>query len=824
MDGLLWDVRHALRSLTRAPGFALVAILTLALGIGANSAIFSLYDEVLLRPLPVRAPGELAQVQVVYEDGGTTNDFSYPEYLDLANAKNPDVHGMVAFSPITAALESPGGDGAVRVLGAQVSGNTFGVLGVRTALGRPLTPADDQFGAEPVVVIAWDLWQRQFGGDPTVVGRVLRFNQVPCRVIGVAARGFRGTMRGYAAQFWVALHPAVKMTGDISAFGAIDRLDENVARTMRWLTVTGRVTPGRTDAVRPRLEADWHRRMTPGTDRLTQKLAILPAGRGDTSLLQGPGRISAMLMALVVLLLTIACANVAGLLLARTEGRRREIGIRLALGGSRGRIVRQFACESLMLSIAGGALGLLIANWMTDALRVFTPPSPWPLELAYSLDARVLLFTAAVTLLGGLALGVGPAWSATRTSVLGSLRRDPGAGWFSRRPLAPRRLLVAGQVALSVVLLAAAGLFLRTLWNERAIPLGFDPNHCVAVSIDPSATDWDRAAGNAFYRDLLTRARELPGVESVTLVQFLPPSIGGSNFGYGAGDLGAGMPEIDFDVNTVGAGYFATLRMPLVQGHDLTLADALPGKGQMKRAVINESLARKLWPGQNPVGRTLAMFGPDQPPVEIVGVAKDARYRELREPQRRILYLADPVRAGGVTVVARTAPGSGNVLPAITALIREIDPRIALYGSTSLEDHVAQAMVATRFASLLLAVFAMLALLLSALGLYGLVAYAVERRTREIGLRIAFGATPGRVLRMILGESLAIAAPGLVIGIGLALALSRLVASLLYGVSPVDPATYGAMVVLLLVALLFASWVPGRRAARLEPMAALREE
>ena len=808
MDAWIWDLRHALRGLVRSPGFAFVAVLTLALGIGANTAIFSLLDEVFLRPLPVRSPEELVQV-VVPRAENVEVDFSYPEFLDIAGREG-ERRPVAASAVLWCALGA--GDQALHLYGERVSGNYLGLLGAPMAAGRPLTPTDDRPDAAYVVVLGYDLWRTHFRADPGVVGKPIRLDQTTATVVGVAGKGFRGILRGFPTSLWVPFHTGQAITGETEALKS---------RNSRWVSVFARVAPERRVALRQSLMLGWREgreeRSANGT------LLLRPASRGDMSLLDGPGRLSRMLMALVLVLLAIASANVAGLLMARTEGRRREIAIRLALGSGTARLARQFMLESLSLAALGGVLGMLVAVWTIDLLKAFTPPSPWPLDLSYRIDGRVLLFGAVVTVFTGLAFGLAPVLQARRVDLMEALKRDAGAGWWSRRRFDPRRLLVAGQVALSVLLLTAAGLFLRTLWNERAVPLGFDPGGRLAVSLDLGAAGLDRVAAQLFYHQLLDRVRALPGVESASLSQYLPLSIGGSAWGFVAGELMPGAPEIDFNVNAVGDDFFRTTGIRLASGREFTLDESFGPQGSHK-AVVDRALAARLWPGQNPVGRFLPLPGP-QPPYEIVAVAEPARTRGLRGPGRPTLYLSTPLRQSrDLALIVRTDRRAGLPFTAIATVVAELNPRVALFEPITLERQVAQATVESRFGALLMGAFGLLALGLTSLGLYGLLAFAVARRTREIGLRLAFGATPARVLRMIVAESFAISLPGFIVGLALALGLSRLVASLLYGVSPTDPWTYVAMIGLMSLALLTAAWLPGRRAARLEPMVALREE
>jgi predicted permease len=809
MDSFLWDVRHGVRGLLRTPGFTLIAVLTLALGIGANTSIFSLLDEVFLRPLAIREPRELAQVFTRSGDR-TAWDFSYPEFQDLA--KGAPSRPVMASAVTWCALDV--GDQSVHAYGQQVSGNTFDLLGVPMFAGRPITTADDREGAAPVVVLSYDVWRSRFGADRALIGKPVRLDQLTVTVVGVAAPRFRGTLRGLPVSFWVPIHLAPAIMDDPEALRS---------RNMSWMTLFTRVPPR--DWVQARAELQHGLELGAPSATRGRSIVLRAAGGGDLTLLEGPGRLSRVLMALVLVLLTIACANVAGLLLARTEGRRREIAIRLALGSSTGRLARQSLIESLLLSIAGGALGLLVATWTTHVLEAFRPASFFPVELAYRLDGRVLLFTVAVTLVTGIGFGLAPALQARGTDLLQALKRDAGAGWWNRRRLDPRRVLVGAQVALSVVLLTAAGLFLRTLWNERSVPLGFDPHDRIAMSLDLGATGHDRARTALFYQQLLERVRALPGVTSATVTQFLPVSRGGNTWSFAAGDLRLpNSPAIDIDITGVGDDYFRTMGIPLRRGREMTPAETYSGERTFK-AVINRTLAERLWPGQDPVGKALPLLSPERPPFEIVGVVDNARHRGLRGDDRPCLYMSSPVpQSSSLILVAHVVPGAGNLFSAIATLVGELDPRVAVFEPTTLERHVAESMVESRFGATLLGAFGLLAAGLTALGLYGLLAFAVTRRTREIGLRLVFGATPARVLRMIVAESFVIAIPGLLAGLALALGLSKLMTHLVYGVTATDPWTYASMLGLMALSLLVAALVPGARAARLEPMAALREE
>jgi predicted permease len=814
MQTLAQDVRFACRLLVKSPGFTAVAVLTLALGIGVNTAIFTWMKALVLEPLPgVPRPGELVMLAGQNRDGtGCCWGTSYPNYLDYqARARTVDILGYEI-----ASVDLTVGGEPERVSGTIVTGNYFDVLGVKAALGRTFQPEEYRTpDTHAVVVISHALWQRRFGSDPDVVGRAVTLNNRPFTIVGVLPQGFRSAMPGIAFDVFV---PA---TLQAAVVPGSDRLH---ARGAAWLDLIGRLRPG---ATRDRAQAE----MNVISRQIEQEHPGLFTQEGRTlgvyTLTDAPlGVASAAypvllsLMAVVGLVLLVACANVANLLLARAAARQREMAVRLAMGARRGQLVRQLLTESLLLAGLAGGLGLLLAHWLGRAALGFLPSTDLTVSLNLDADARVLAFAATVAMATGVVFGLVPALQTSRVDLVTTLkaeRTDAGArrAWL-------RGALVAAQVALSLVALVTAGLFLRSLWAARALDPGFDTGPALMVSMDLFPNGYTAETGDALYRRILDGAAALPGATGATLVRRPPLSSRGAR-GTGIDEVEGYTPgpneRMGTLYDTVGPDYFQMMGIPLVRGRGFSTRD---DAASTPVVVVNQTMARTYWPGEDPLGRHL-QIGDRR--LEVVGVARDVKYRSIDERARLYMYLPVYQRyEPDETLVVRTAGEPTALVEPLRRLVAGLDPNLALFNVRTMAEHVNGALGSRRVAATGAVVFGLLALALAMVGVYGVVSYTVTRRTHEIGVRVALGARPGDVFRMALVHGLRPAAVGAVIGLAAAYAAARLLRGLLYGVSPGDPATFAAVALLLALVAVAAAWVPARRAMRTDPVTALRYE
>jgi len=812
LDDLRQDLRFAVRSLARSPGFTAVALLALALGIGANSAIFSVVNAVLLRPLPYRDPGRLV---TVLHDGPALpqrikrqGPVSPADYLDW-RAQNHVFERMAAVqagagrASFSSTLAGAGTPEAVTVM--SVTADLFPLLGVSPALGRALAPGEDQPGAPPVVVLSDGLWRRRFGADPGLVGRTVTLDGKTFTVVGVMPPGFRFAPFWFTqAELWVPL-----VLGD----PANDRLADRTGRSLR---VFARLRPGVTRAqAQAEMDLVWRgleQRHPDSNSHLAVAVDAL-----QEKVVHDVRRPLLVLLAAVAVVLLIGCANVANLLLARATARRKELGLRTALGASRGRLVRQLLCESLVLALAGAALGLLVAQLGIDLLLALGPRNLPRLE-GVGLDGRVLAFTGALALATGLVFGVVPALQGSRS--MGESLRESGRGGtegLGRNRL--RSLLVVTEVALAMVLSVGAGLLIKSFLRLQSIDAGFDPRGLVAMVV-PAPADGARRA--AFFADLLGRVRALPGVASASAVNHLP--IDGDVWATDYVLEGRPAPRPGDEPSAVfrvtRPGYVETMGMSLVRGRDFTDFDK---EGAPRVMMVNEAFARAAWPGEEAVGKRLRVGDASR---EVVGVLKDARQKDWAAPVMPEMYLADlqdPAR-GYLTVVARTsgaAAGLDTLLPReVTTLDANLPPPAVVH----MDEAIRRSLWQPRFNLLLLNVFAGLALVLAAVGIYGVMAYSVNRRTREIGIRVALGATAAQVRGLVVGQGMVLTAIGVLVGLASSLAATRLMAALLFGVKATDAQTFALIPLVLLAVGLTASYLPARRATKVDPMIALRQE
>ncbi|HWS87825.1 MAG TPA: ABC transporter permease [Pyrinomonadaceae bacterium] len=822
MRTFLKDVRFGLRVLWKGKGFTAVAVLTLGLGIGVNAAIFSGVSAFVLRPLDgVEEPGRLVSVFENSDGGPGYNNFSYPDLLDYG-ARTDFFEGLTAHTMVQAAVGER--DQTDVIWGQYVTGNFFDVLKVRMQSGRGFLPEEDRTpGTHPVVVLSDALWRERFGADPSIVGRQVQLNGRPLTVVGVASPEFHGAKWALSMKFWVPLMMRQQLSGGTNSW--------ITARGSHWLEVFGRLKPGVTEeqaaaaltSVAARLEAEY-----PEARNKNVRVLIAEERIGRWSDMAGVVSLSSGLaLAMAGLVLLVACANVANMMLARAVARGREIGIRLALGAGRWRVVRQLLTESVILSLAGGAVGLVLSFWMTDALTTFFPKIQYPITVDVSPDRRALLFTAAVSLLTGVVFGLAPAFQSTKPDLVPVLKGESQRSGRARR-LSLRNALVVAQVAISLVVLVCAALFVQSFRHAKSIDPGFATDGAFLVSVNPGLFGYEKEQGRDFYRRLAERVRATPGVEAAGFADWLPLGDSSNDWGpiYPAEQPAPPPGEgLNSHAQTVSAGYFKAMRISLVEGRDF---DDREREGVKPEAlVINETLARRLWPGESSfVGRRMMLGrGENAEALEVVGVVRDSKVRTLGEKQRPLMYVSvDQTYRGGLTLVVRAPGGGEGVVAGVRQAVKEIDARMPLYNVRTIEQHLTWAFWAQSMGASLATAFGLLALALAAVGLYGVVAYTVARRTHEIGIRVALGAQGRDILRIVLGQGMALTLVGLAAGLAGAFALARLLSSLLYGISPGDPATYILVALLLAVVALMACLVPARRATKVDPMVALRYE
>jgi putative ABC transport system permease protein len=800
---MLRDIRHGTRSLIRTPSFTIAAVLTLALGIGANTAIFSAVHGVLLRPLPYPDADRLAVIWLTNEQEGFDRDvISYPNFRDIREQTNT-LSGLAAFTGRAAAFSE--GDEVEQVLGAAATADFFGVLGVRAALGRTFGAADIEEGRSDVVVLSHGLWTRQFGADPSIVGRVIRIGDATSEVVGVMPRGF---VYPDGAEYW---QPLIRPAGDAGFFDA---------RGAFWLSTIGRLAPGASfeqadlelGAVLDDLAQEYPNELE-GLGIWAEPLRDTIVGDVRPALL--------VLLGAVGFVLLIACANVANLLLARGAARQKEMAVRAALGASSGRLTRQVLTESLVLAAIGGVAGVLVALWGTSALMALSPPD-LPRAEQIGVNGPVVALAAIVALLTGLFFGLAPALQARAVS-LGSVLREGGRGAAGDRVGRLRPVLIAAQVALALVLLVGAGLLIRSFAALQATDPGFRTENVLSFRLTLPASRYPSGAAiREFQRELTARMEAMPEVDAVRSIStlFLPRLPNMAPIAIEGRELEPGAQQASVTSDLVDPGFFAALGVPLVRGRDFGAED---GPGGVPAAVVNATFARRYFSGEDPVGRRFSWT--DSPEYTIVGVVADTRRSGLAEPVRAEGYrptTQELSRSMEYLVTTRRDPLA--VVPELRAVLRDLDPGLPIVQLRTVEQALAESVATRRFVMVLLAGFAAVALALAAVGIYGVLAYLVGQRTREIGIRVALGASRRDVLALVLRDSVTSVVPGVILGLAGALVLTRLLGGQLHAISPTDPATFGTVTVLLLGVALVASAVPARRAANTEPMVTLKEE
>ena len=825
MGEFLQDLRLGARQLLRRPGFAVAAIGSLALGIGITTTLFTVVNAVLLKASPLREPARLVELYSAQKGESMVLTTSYPDYQSLA-AEVPAFSAIAANAFVRGVLST--GSKPLLVTGEAVSANYFDVLGVPVAMGRGFRADEGTSpGSAAVAVVSHGLWVRQLGARPDVVGTTLQLSGVTYAIVGVAPNTFPGTMPGIATDFWVPVtmieslqFTGVQWTGSDTDPGT-SRLDR---RSTRWLFLKGRLADGQTIAqARAQAEA-LYARLSQQFAITNEKVVVSLVPATDIRfhpMLDGYVRAaSSGLLGAVALVLLIACANVAALLLARGSARRREMAVRAAIGAGRGRLIRQLLSEGVVLAALGGALGILLASWAGQAIGAFaTDLLPIRSTFDFSLDGTVLMFAAGVSLATAVLFGLAPAWSASRPDLVPALKDTLEGTGGPRRRITLRDALVVGQLALSLVLLVAGALLARGLVVARGTDLGFDPSRIATLSFNPQMNGYDEDRAMALRAQVLDAVRRVPGVTAASVATRLPLT---SDINMDSvvvpGHHSPGDDGTSIDTVYVGADYFAVTGVTLVAGRAFTEQDVASGRSL---AIVNETFARTYWPGAAAVGRVIHSGGFDQPAIEIVGVSRDHKVRSAGEGA--MPYVHRPITKGrAIDLIVRTAGPAGPFVPALRQAVWALEPDAVFTADGPASDAVDATMAPTRIGATLIGVVGVLALLLAAVGLYGVVAYSVSLRTREVGIRMALGAERSQVLRMVLGQGLRLALVGVGLGVVLAAGVATLLGSMLYGVSAFDPAAYGAAAGLLLIVALTANLVPAVTAARIAPATAIR--
>ena len=816
------DVRYSLRTLAKSPGFAIVAILSLALGVGANTAMFSFVDAILLRPLPVPHAGRIVDVSTTT----ATTQFgsvAYPDYLDLRD-QTKTLQALTCYS-LTPMGYTANRDAVPKIaLGAIVSWNFFSGLGVDVPIGRSFRPDEDQTpGRDLVAVISHALWENDFASDPNIVGRKVRVNGYDFTVIGVATASFSGPEAYIQPPVYLPVNAFPQAIPGSSSTFLADRAD-------RQMTVYGRLKPGVTaseahaelNTIAGRLAAQY-----PETNRGRR---ITVSNYRDARFQRNPvdGTLAYTLLGITGLVLLIACANVANLVLARGTGRVKEIAIRMAVGASRASLIRQLLTESLLLAIAGGAAGFAVAYGAIQYLNSIPMPADFPISFDVRMDTRLLIFGFTVAIATGIVFGLAPALRSTRADLSNTIKssdQGPGRGGFLRGRFSMRNILVTAQLTLSVVLLILSSYFVQGFRSARHMDVGLRIDHTAFFSLDPKLARYDEARTRQFYRNLKNRLRALNGVEEVSLSSSLPFNANQQNRAIMPGD---GPPVRNKELpmawsNIVDENFFPLMETRILRGRGFDARDA---ESSPRVAVVNETLAKRLWPNQDAVGQRIRLDKPDAPPFQVIGVAKDGKYLYWTEPSQAVVWTANTQEYSSHMVVAvRTRDDPAAIIPALRREVHALDADMPVVNVNTMESFFKDRITfPPRLIAQTVTAIGLMGLLLAVIGLYGVVSYAVSRRTREIGIRMAIGARPFDVLRMVLGQGMIFTAIGIVVGGAIAVSASGLLKDFVLGARITEPGTLIGIPLLLAVVMMVACWIPARRASSVDPTRALRQE
>jgi macrolide transport system ATP-binding/permease protein len=816
MGSILQDLRYGARMLLKKPGFTLIAIATLSLGIGANTAVFTLIERAFLRPLPIAEPERVVALSVKAKGGGLMA-FSYPTYQDLRD-RNEVFADLIAHDFAQFNLSHNGNNQYVH--GYQVTGNYFDLLGVKAALGRTFAPEEDRTKlTHPVIVISYGCWQRRFGADPQIIGQEVIINNHRFKIIGVAPKGFQGMTLLYAPEIFM---PVMMQSWANPGYDWLDKRDD------ASLFVFGRLKPGVTVAQAQaslNLLTEQLGKEYPDTEE-GKVVELTPPGYLVPEFRKGGIGLAAVVTLAVALVLLVACANLASLLLARATERKKEIAVRLALGASRWRLVRQLLTESIMLSVAGGVLGVLLAMWLLDLGTAYRPPTGMPVAVGAKLDGRPLLFTLIVSLVTGVLFGLAPALQATKTDLVSALKDSAALAGYRRSRL--RSGLIVAQLAMSLLLLIVAGLVVRALQRVETFDLGFEPERRLTMSFDLNLQGYDMVQAAQFQQRLQERVQALPGVKSASYTNFLPLTLWQyrSRWVYVEGQeptRGAHTPLSMFA--TIGTRYFETMGTPLGAGREFREQDA----DGPPAVIVNEAFVRRFFPGLKSSADALGKRYTHDPDgkiwYQIIGVAKMGKYWTIGEAPAPFVWFSLAQNPWGrVSLVAQTTGDPARLLQTVRGEIERMDAKLPVSDVRTLKEHLGVALTPARGTAAVLGSFGLLALALASIGIYGVTAYSVAQRTREIGIRIALGAEASDVVRLIVRQGIMLTLAGLAIGLSGALVLTQLMTSFLYGVSATDAITFAVVPLLLAVIAVIACYLPARRATKVDPMIALRCE
>jgi len=803
----------------KSPGFSLVAILSLALGIGANTAIFSVVSAVLFRPLPVKDPQQLVSLYSGFGSNRTTyGPFSYVDYVDFAE-KTDVFSGLVAHFQDSMILGES--DQGLQVQSAIVTGNYFSVLGVEAVRGRTFTAEEGRVkGANPVAVVSYSLWQKRFNGDPNLPGTTVKLKGHPFTVIGVVPERFTGTDLGRAPDIWVPMSMYAQV-------GLSDTMMNE--RQNHWLSVIGRLKPGvtveqaqaRVKVLGKQLTQEYPTEWTKGKEERTVTVLSQSTAWYPPEVQSAIVGVSGLLMGIVGLVLVIACTNLANLMLARASSRRKEMSIRMALGARRGRVIQQLLTESVLLSLVGGVVGVLIVSLSENLLAALKPAVASQVTLDVGFDARVFIFTLLISVLTGVLCGLAPALQATKVDLVRDLKNESAFLGRGYRRYSVRNLLIVAQVSVSLVLLVGAGLFVRSLRNAQSIDPGFEMDHLLTMKLDTTVVGLEADKALAFYQSVMDQTRNVSGVRSVTMASSGPLEVvSGLRPVYVEGYSASAGEDMNYSFNIVAPDYFQTMGIPLVQGREFTEADTSKAPNVV---IINETMARTFWPNESPIGKRISDNGQPGPYRVVVGVARESKYLTLGEAPRPYYYI--PLQQDffpSARLHVRTVGDPQSMVNTVRAIVRGADATVPISNVQTGGEHLGLALLVPRIGAMLLGPAGLVALVLGIIGLYGVMSYSVARRTKEIGIRMALGAQEVDVLRMVMKEGMGLVGIGLLLGLTVAFVITRVLTSFLYGISATDPLTFVAVSLILIAVALVSIFIPARKALKVQPNIALR--